>query len=248
MVNGLQMKKNWKLKGWGGFIFSSRFGLFPPVVDPGPNQTNRLPAAPTLLGTVSDDGLPVGSALSINWSKVSGPGTVTFGSATQSASTASFSASGTYVLQLQASDSQYTVNSNVTVTVLAANLAPVVQAGTNQTVNLSAKVPLTNAMAAGASQGRIKGSKGKEFWLTFPENESYAIVGDYAFFTVLTLFISGDTNSLVSVSIPGMNFYKDVSIVPGQAASVDIPWDAQLMDSGAITNLGIHISRLLKNV
>jgi len=44
-----------------------------PVVDAGPDQTITLPAAATLNGTVTDDGLPPGSPLTITWSSVSGP-------------------------------------------------------------------------------------------------------------------------------------------------------------------------------
>ena len=89
----------------------------PPVVNAGPNQTVVLPAAATLTGTVSDDGLPQGNPLTSAWSMVSGPGTVTFANASAPATTATFSTSGTYVLQLSASDGEFTSTSTVTVTV-----------------------------------------------------------------------------------------------------------------------------------
>ena len=61
------------------------------IVDAGPDQTLALPASANLNGVVTDDGLPAGSILSTSWSKVTGPGTVTFGSfgqgATQAGST-----------------------------------------------------------------------------------------------------------------------------------------------------------------
>ena len=69
----------------------------------------------TLAGVVIDDGLTGGGIKFTNWTKVSGPGTVTFGNLHQTNSTASFSANGVYVLQLAASDGQYTNSSQVTI-------------------------------------------------------------------------------------------------------------------------------------
>lgn len=94
-----------------------------PVVSAGPNQTLTFPTNSTSLnGTVTDDGLP-NNVLTISWSKVSGPGTVTFGSSTAQVTTATFSAVGTYVLQLTANDSQLSSSSTTTVVV---NSEPIV--------------------------------------------------------------------------------------------------------------------------
>ena len=88
-----------------------------PVVDAGPGQTINLPAnTVTLDGTATDDGLP-NNTLTISWTKVSGPGTVTFSSPSTASTQATFSTFGTYVLQLTANDSQLSSSSNVTVTV-----------------------------------------------------------------------------------------------------------------------------------
>ncbi|HSF61103.1 MAG TPA: cadherin domain-containing protein, partial [Gaiellaceae bacterium] len=77
-----------------------------PVVDAGPDQSVTLPASATLDGTVSDDALPNPPAtVTTTWSQTSGPGTVTFGDVNAVDTTASFSAAGTYVLRLTASDS-----------------------------------------------------------------------------------------------------------------------------------------------
>ena len=67
----------------------------PPSVNAGPDQTITLPGSANLDGTVSDDGLPnPPGAVTTTWSKVSGPGTVTFGNANAVDTTASFSAGG----------------------------------------------------------------------------------------------------------------------------------------------------------
>ena len=74
-----------------------------------------LPASANLNGTSSDDGLP--GPLTLTWSKVSGPGTVSFGSANAASTTATFSVSGTYVLRLTASDGTLSNADDVTITV-----------------------------------------------------------------------------------------------------------------------------------
>ena len=69
----------------------------------------------TLQGIVTDDGLTGAGTQFTNWTKISGPGTVTFGNSHQTNSTAGFSTNGIYVLQLAASDGQYTNSSLVTI-------------------------------------------------------------------------------------------------------------------------------------
>ena len=74
----------------------------------------------TLRGRVTDDGLPNPPAgFTTVWSKLRGPGTVTFGNAAATNTTARFSTNGTYVLQLSANDGELTASDTVTVTVLA---------------------------------------------------------------------------------------------------------------------------------
>ncbi|MBD2206810.1 hypothetical protein H6G33_20920 [Calothrix sp. FACHB-1219] len=73
----------------------------------------------SLDGTVIDDGLPnPPGSLTTTWSKVSGPGNVSFANAGKEDTTATFSAPGSYVLQLQASDSKLTNSDRVSVLVL----------------------------------------------------------------------------------------------------------------------------------
>ena len=80
-----------------------------------------LPSTASLSGTVTDDGLPNPPAtVTTTWTKVSGPGTVTFASASARATTATFSAAGSYVLRLTASDSALSASDDIAVTVNAA--------------------------------------------------------------------------------------------------------------------------------
>ena len=92
-----------------------------PVVSAGANQIITLPASAKLSGTASDDGLPAGSAMTVTWSLVTGSGTVTFANVHAPATTATFSAAGTYLLQLSATDGALTSTSIVTITVNAAS-------------------------------------------------------------------------------------------------------------------------------
>ena len=122
----------------------------PPVVNAGSNQTITLPAAANLSGTVTDDGLPnPPGAVTVTWSKDSGPGTVTFANAAATATTATFLVAGTYVLRLTASDSALSASATVTITVNPAapvNQPPVVNAGSNQTITLPAAASLNGTV------------------------------------------------------------------------------------------------------
>ncbi len=92
----------------------------PPQVNAGSNQTITLPGTASLAGTANDDGLPSTGSLSLQWTKVSGPGTVSFTSPTAAATGASFSVEGAYVLRLQANDGLLNASDDVSVTVQAA--------------------------------------------------------------------------------------------------------------------------------
>ena len=122
-----------------------------PTVSAGPNQTITLPSHAALNGTVSDDGLPTPPAtVTTTWSKVSGPGTVSFGNASVVATTASFSGAGVYLLRLTANDSASTSSDDLTITVNPAgpsNQAPTVSAGPNQTITLPSHAALNGTVS-----------------------------------------------------------------------------------------------------
>jgi chitodextrinase len=80
----------------------------PPCVEVGPDQTLGLGQAATLSGFVTDDGVPVQGNVSLTWSKVSGPGSVTIDDASAADTTATFSTAGSYVLRLVANDGALT--------------------------------------------------------------------------------------------------------------------------------------------
>ena len=89
-----------------------------PIVSASGNQSIDVAGVVYLSGTVTDDGLPLSPGYFTNgWSKVSGPGTVTFVSAISRTTQAAFSTTGTYVLRLTAGDGATTATSDVTITV-----------------------------------------------------------------------------------------------------------------------------------
>src|SRR5207302_341229 len=107
-----------------------------PTVDAGPDQTLTLPQTASLHGSATDDGLPSGSTLTTTWTKVTGPGTVTFVNANALNTTASFSLAGTYVLRLTASDTALSTTDDITITVQPQNQPPTVSSGPDQMIAL----------------------------------------------------------------------------------------------------------------
>ncbi len=95
-----------------------------PTITMPTNVTTSMPSAANagavaLNATVSDDGLPTGSTVSVTWSVLSAPanGVVTFTNANAASTTANFTRVGTYQLQLLATDSNLTSTGTMTVTV-----------------------------------------------------------------------------------------------------------------------------------
>ena len=109
-----------------GIYNAGAFGKSPvpansaPIVDAGADQSAYAGIGIALAGTATDDGMPnPPETLTYQWSQVSGPGSVSFGSPTALATAAVFDAAGTYVLRLSASDSALAGADEVTVTVSA---------------------------------------------------------------------------------------------------------------------------------
>lgn len=90
-----------------------------PIVDAGAPQSIAWPNdTVNLSGFVSDDGHPLPpSFVASLWSLQTGPGAVSFGDASQPATTATFTAPGQYVLQLEGDDSALQTIDTVTIDV-----------------------------------------------------------------------------------------------------------------------------------
>ncbi|MBI2484082.1 fibronectin type III domain-containing protein [Candidatus Uhrbacteria bacterium] len=105
-----------------------------PSVNAGADRTITLPAQANLTGSASD---PDGDTVTVSWSKVSGPGTITFSASSALTTNAAFSQAGTYVLRLTGADGKGgTASDDAIITVKTANRAPSVNAGADLTLNL----------------------------------------------------------------------------------------------------------------
>jgi len=89
----------------------------PPLVSAGADRSIILGSLLNLEGSVSDDGLPELLGVALQWTKVSGPGTVSFAVATSLETNVSFSETGTYVLRLTAFDGELVSFDELTVNV-----------------------------------------------------------------------------------------------------------------------------------
>lgn len=121
-----------------------------PVVNAGEDQVIAYPARATLNGSATDDGLPRGATLLSTWSKVSGPGAVVFADMHNPVTLASFSDPGTYVLQLDATDSAKSASDRVTITLNYGNTAPTALA---QTLNTSEDVAVNVTLSGSDPEG-----------------------------------------------------------------------------------------------
>ena len=96
-----------------------------PTADAGPDQSVTLPAAAQLRGHFTDDGLPlVPGVPSFSWTKLAGPGVVTFDSPNFPDATAHFDTAGTYDLQFMVNDSAVSASDQVRIVVLP-SVAPI---------------------------------------------------------------------------------------------------------------------------
>jgi autotransporter-associated beta strand protein len=103
-----------------GVLVTGAGGNEAPAVDAGLPALAVAGESVALDGTVSDDGLPSApGAVTTVWSKLSGPGDVSFADPAASDTAALFGTTGTYVLQLAASDGEVASRDTVTITVLA---------------------------------------------------------------------------------------------------------------------------------
>ena len=110
-----------------------------PQVDAGVDQNINVGALASLDATVTDDGFPKDGALTTLWTQQSGTGTVTFGNASSVDTTASFSTSGVYVLELKADDGGLSATDTVTINV---NSAPLVDAGADRIIDFGKTLSL----------------------------------------------------------------------------------------------------------
>ena len=107
-----------------------------PTVSAGSNQSITLPFNSVQLnGSDSETAIPPGQTLTSTWSEISGPAAASFADVSAPVTTATFTAPGSYVLQLLGSDGITSNTSTLTITV-GADPGPTVSAGPAQTIAL----------------------------------------------------------------------------------------------------------------
>jgi len=210
-----------------------------PVVDAGADQTIQLPAQAALDGTVTDDGQPQATPTT-TWSKVSGPGTVTFGNAGTVDTTAGFSVAGTYTLRLTANDGASSASDDVVVTVQPANAAPTVDAGPNRTVVMPADAsldgtllspgypgPVTTAWSVASGPGTVTFGNAAAIDTT----ANFSATGTYTLRLTATnpTGSSSDTVVVTVNKLPSVSAGPDVTITLPAKASLD----GTLLDPGS---------------
>jgi hypothetical protein len=104
-----------------------------PTADAGPDITVQLGTAAVLTATFADDGLPSPPGVpTFTWSKIGGPGTVTFADARSPRTTATFGEAGSYVVRFKADDGALNASDDVTITVVSGEVPPVVAVSLNE--------------------------------------------------------------------------------------------------------------------
>ncbi len=242
--------------GWYGFRVGRVPQNLPPSVEAGDDQTIVLPAAAMLAGSGTDDGLPnPPGTLSYTWTKVSGPGDVAFGDAHSAATTASFAAPGTYVLQLEASDGEAAATDRVTITVNG-NVAPVVDAGPDQAIML----PATASLSGSATDDGLPNPPGALTYawskVSGPGTVSFsdpAAASATATFSAAGLYVlqlevsdgaaSGTDTVTVLVKPPlRPDAVMDLTATDVQANQVTLRWTAPSAPVGSVSSYAIRYS------
>ena len=146
-------------EGTSPMVFGVNASFNPPPTNIGPIVTASPLVQNALLtpGAVLHgraDWIPSGQ-ISVAWSKVSGPGTVTFADPNAKNTTATFSALGTYVLRFTASDSQQSDSQDVTVIAKANGTPTALVNSTTQTVALEAPSTLIGTVTDDSLPGPL---------------------------------------------------------------------------------------------
>ncbi|PSR19015.1 hypothetical protein C8255_04520 [filamentous cyanobacterium CCP3] len=195
-----------------------------PVITAADTLVVQLPNRAQLTAEVQSGlGRPQQGRLTLQWSQLSGPGTVSFGDRSLATTTAQFSESGTYVLRLTASNGLLTTVAEVTV---HANKAPTVRASA---------LPLVNLPAAATLLGEVvdTGLANPAGTLTAEWNQvsgpAPVVFGDrQSLATTATFSTSGEYVLRLTVSNGELTTRREVAITANQAPVVNAGLDQSI--------------------
>jgi hypothetical protein len=214
----------------------------PPTVNAGSDQAITLPATATLGGNASDDNQPTPpGALTTTWSKVSGPGTVTFGNANALNTTATFSLAGSYTLRLTANDGALSASDDLVVTVNApaSNQAPVVNAGPDQILTLPTTSTTLNASVS--DDGLPVGAAVTTAWTQVDGPTGVTFGNGSAINTTATFPGAGRYTLRLTAGDTALTAFDEVLITvvaPASALTFTPVDDAQVKATSPTTNYG----------
>lgn len=126
-----------------------------PIVNAGSDITVTLPQQLSLVGTVTDDGLP-SNILGFSWSKVAGPGTVTLTNPSSNSAIAGFSEAGNYILRFAASDGLLSAYDDLVAIILPAPIPTTPPVSTPAPISTSTSIqsqPTSCSVGEGAFTG-----------------------------------------------------------------------------------------------
>jgi hypothetical protein len=189
-------------------------GNVAPVANAGADITITLPTnTVTLNGSASKDS--DGSIVSYAWTKVGGPSQFSITNAGAVSTTVTGLAAGVYVFRLQVTDNAGATGSDdVTVTVQAANLSPVANAGSDITLTLPANSTTLNGGASADPDGSIVSYS----WTKISGPSSYTIANASAVATALTGLVAGTyTFRLTVTDNKGATATDDVNVIVNNA-------------------------------
>ncbi|OYV06566.1 MAG: hypothetical protein CFE26_05615, partial [Verrucomicrobiales bacterium VVV1] len=126
-----------------------------PTTNAGADRSARTGATVTLSGSRTDDGKPVSPGITTTqWSRLSGPGTITFADSGAAATTAVFTHPGTHLLRLIAHDGQVKTYDDMTATITQDILNLYAYPG-NENMNESGQTPLYVELTRTAPTGDL---------------------------------------------------------------------------------------------
>lgn len=180
--------------GYGSAAFDNVLGFSTentgPWVDAGADIETTAGIAAPVDGDVADDGRPTPATPSLQWSKVSGPGNVTFSHAAQADGTATCDAPGTYLLRLTADDGAVRTFDDLSLTAEAPKVISVAatDAGASETGPDNGTFLITRS-------GPLDG----DLTINFTIGGSATPVADYAALPSGVVIASGETTATLTV-------------------------------------------------
>jgi hypothetical protein len=161
-----------------------------PTANAGPDQTLNWPTPAVLRGSFTDDGLPNPPGISVvSWSKLSGPGTLTFARINELATTVSGALPGNYVVRLSVFDGALTAVDDMALNLTDATgqyesvLPPSAITGTNRLA--MQQTLLVIASGASSSYGHVLeyqfdwGDGTLSAWSGASQTKAYQLNGTY---------------------------------------------------------------------